>query len=156
MASTHAPACPGSTGPVPSALEVYQHPWLPGMGTELAGTSPGRPRCLHNSPGSAHRAEAACSPPPGHPRSLTCSPKLLEGSQADPSFPPPENRGGDRGILVVSSPRVGDRTGGRGTVVRRPRSVQEEVIRLWGSPRTLHSRSEALRKKTSAAGLPYR
>lgn len=46
--------------PVPSGFT--QHPWLPGMGAELAGTSPREAQVSPQQPPGLHRAEAACSP----------------------------------------------------------------------------------------------
>lgn len=66
-------------GLVPSGFT--QHPWLPGMGAELASTSPREPQVSPQQPLGLHRAEAACSPHHPDPTQglRACSPNLLEG-----------------------------------------------------------------------------
>ena len=58
----HARLVQGAQAPglVPSGFT--QHPWLPGMGAELASTSPREAEVCPQQPLGLHRAEAACSP----------------------------------------------------------------------------------------------
>ena len=68
------PLVQGAQAPclVPSGFT--QHPWLPGVGADLAGTSPREAQVSPQQP-----LGLLPTPPRPHLRSVACSPNLLEG-----------------------------------------------------------------------------